>query len=76
MGFLSASDVRGRAQEVRVTLERLLAMRSVVGQPTAAQWRFVGSCLDRVLGRGNSEFDRLRPQRAAQLKFQAREKLR
>jgi hypothetical protein len=75
--FLSAAAVREREDEVRRVLETLLASRAVVGKPGADQWRFLAACLERVLRpESASNLDGLSPARAAQLKFEAHDRLR
>lgn len=77
MEFLSAAAVREREDEVRRVLETLLASRAVVGKPGADQWRFLAACLERVLRpESASNLDGLSPARAAQLKFEAHDRLR
>jgi hypothetical protein len=76
MEFLSTTEVRARAREVKEALARILATRAVVGHRGAAQWRFLQACTAKALGESVQGFDGIEPTKAAQWKFQVQEKLR
>lgn len=76
MALLLPAEAAGRASEIRDELAALLANRVFAGRPGAAQWRFLTACIERVLAPDTpSDFDDLPPTRAAQLKFEAEDRL-
>lgn len=76
--FLSAEQVRARAEEVRQALAAVLDVPAVAGHPQARQWEFLRACLGRLLGReaGLDTWEGLSSDQAAQLKFEIQEKLK
>jgi len=76
MTILLPLEAIARAAEIRVELAALLANKAFAGRPGAAQWRFLTACVERLLDRDTpSEFDTLPTGRAAQLKFEADDRL-
>lgn len=77
MEYLQLDDIRDRAEEIRVTLDSLLAARVMVVRRGALQWVFLRDCLERLLTGDNlSTFDGLLPIRVAQYKFEIEDRLR
>ncbi len=77
MEYLSLSEVRSRPAEIREALEQTLAAPSMAARPSALQWQFLRTCLERTLDENvSSGFDGLTAPHAAQLKFEVERKLR
>ncbi|RJP19442.1 MAG: hypothetical protein C4529_11270 [Deltaproteobacteria bacterium] len=75
--FLSHPEIAVRAEEIRMALNSLKVQKSLVGKPSAEQWRFFNACGERLLSPGKpSEFDQISSSRSAQLKFEVEDKLR
>jgi hypothetical protein len=75
--FLSHAEIVVRAEEIRMALNSLMHQKSLVGKPSAEQWRFFEACGARLLSPATaSEFDQISSSRSAQLKFEVEGKLR
>jgi hypothetical protein len=75
--FLSLTEARGKRDAVRSHLSALMSSRALVVRQRARQWRFLSACVERLISpKTRSEFDRLSPTAAAQLKFEIEDRLR
>lgn len=75
MEFMTLTEVRARATEIRASFNQLMDNRSVATRKNAAQWRYFHICLERTLG-APAEAPAWSPLQIAQYKFEIEDKLR
>lgn len=56
--FISHSEIAVRAEEIRMTLNSPRVQKSLVGKPSAEQWRFFDACRERLSSPGKSFYFR------------------
>lgn len=75
MEFLTLTEVRELASEIRAAFGVLMDNRSLAIKKDAAQWRYFRQCLERTLG-GPAMVLPWQPLQIAQYKFEIEDKLR
>ena len=75
MEFMTLTEARERATEIRASFDMLMDTRSMTTKKNAAQWRYFRICLERTLGAQTAIPD-WSPLQIAQYKFEVEDKLR
>jgi CheY-like chemotaxis protein len=75
MEYMTLSEVRANADEIRASFEAMLNKPSLAHKKHAAQWRFLHFCVEQTLGRPAKPHN-LKPQQLVHYKFQVEDKLR
>ncbi len=77
MEYLSLAEIRSKSAAISTALEMLIKTKTVANKPNAKQWRFLRDCVRCLLTSDtDSEFRGLLPVQAAQLKFEAEDRLK
>jgi len=77
MEYLSLQEIQASSEAISTALDMLIKTKAVTNKPNAKQWRFLRDCVRCLLSPClNSEFLDLSPVQAAQLKFEAEDRLR
>ncbi len=75
MEYMTLTEVRANADEIRASFEALLNKPSLAHKKHAAQWRYLRICVEQTLG-GAPKPHNWKPQQLVQYKFEVEDKLR